>query len=104
MSAYEGSKQQEKDEDYARLHGKKPLMFGGNKVPPLTEDEIRHVENIQSQQNVNPYLPEEKPLTHHQQAVKDFMIVLAHKTNWKHEIVAEEAAKFADAFIKQIKS
>lgn len=44
----------------------------------------------------------EQPLTHHQQAVKDFMVVLVGKTNWQHKIIAEEASKLADAFINQI--
>lgn len=50
-------------------------------------------------------IEKEQPLTHHQQAVKEFMVVLigldATRT-WTPEELSNKAHKLADAFINQI--
>lgn len=45
---------------------------------------------------------DEQPLTHHQQAVKDFMIALTMGRQWDTPDVVNKAVSLADAFINQI--
>lgn len=44
----------------------------------------------------------EPPLTHHQQAVKDFMIALTTGRDWDTPNVVNKAVELADAFINNI--
>lgn len=115
MSAYEGSKQQERDEDYAKMNREQPKMFGANKSaiieggefkPDLSKTDKQEWMEMMEQRGplIFNHAPEQ-PLTHHQQAVKEFMVAIisfAIGKDWEAESIARHAEEYADAFINQI--